>query len=50
MIFSLADSLIGGQREGQGVVLGGDGGPFLLVTGNPFLGRRSIREYFSSGI
>ena len=30
MLFSLIDSLIGGQRDGQGVVLGDDGGHFLL--------------------
>ena len=50
MIFSLTDSLIGGQKDGQGVALGDDGGHFLLVTVNTFLVRRSIREYFSSGI
>ena len=49
-IFLLTDSLIGGQRDGQGVVIGGDGGHFLLVTVNTFLGRRSIRKYFSTGL
>ena len=40
----LTDSLIGGQRDGKGVVIGGDGGHFLLVTVNTFLGRKSIRK------
>ena len=32
MLFSLIDSLIGGQRDGQGVALGDEGGHFLLVN------------------